>query len=441
MKTNKIWRVTRLVLLFTLASAVAAAPSVAKYVSTGGTSQPLTVVWSDPQTKQGIDKTNADPSPNSLNYTVTDGINDGWYAIIAWGAIGAWGTGISGTTNNPGGWGTGGCVRCIVWLNGGAYTIVAGSAGREGASNPSMYYGGGAGYPGTYIGGGGGGLSGVFKGSVSKANAIAVAGGGGGGAGNNAGSANGGDYGGNGAGGLTGGIGTGLVSTLWPGTDNAVLKIAEGEAPGGSSRDNSAITADGAGDYERGAGGGRYNLHAGTSTRLGGDNVNVLNGGGHSIWPHFNDTIKPNPSYTQPGSTTDMTGGSAGAVNNGVGGGGGAGYQGGGAGGNSSGSTSGNGNVSMGGGGGGSSYIIPRVTSTNPDFPGVKASRSYQTGDSSAAGGFSGLQPKVVAFLNGLAVPRNAAHTSGYHGVVVMAYLGPSDEIFNTGSTSFLFNW
>lgn len=435
-KKKFVKRVLRLLMVSTLLAALLLPQGSAKYLYSDPTpTKVVTVTWlgmnSLPQAS--TDKAhNANAIPDSTTYLVTDGVNDGWYAIIAWGAIGGWGGGGS----NPGGWGNGGCVRCIVWLDGGTYTIVAGSAGEAYNASPATNksYGGGTGYTSTYIGGGGGGLSGVFKNGVSKASAIAVAGGGGGGAGGNAGSSNKGDYGGNAAGGSTGGIGLGLVSTLWPGTDNATLKIAPGEAPGGSSREDTNTGLDaGSGAYERGAGGGRYNDHSGTSGRPGGDNVNVLNGGGHSIWPHFNDPTKPTPCYTQPGSTTNMTGGNAGAQNNGVGGGGGgAGYQGGGAGGNSSNST-GNGTVSMGGGGGGSSYIIPSVTPSNPDYATAKASRSYQTGNTNAAGGFSSLNPTILTFLNGLAVPRPVAHSSGFGGVVVMAYLGPSDEIFNAG--------
>jgi len=432
-------RLPRLLMAGTLLMALLLPQGSAKYIYTDATpTKIVTVTWlgmnSLAQYSASWHGHNAGAVPNSITYTVTDGVNDGWYAIIAWGGCGGWGAPGS---NPAGGWGAGGCVKCIVWLDGGTYTILAGSAGDAGISS-SASYGGGPGYSNVYLGGSGGGLSGVFKNGVSKANAIAVAGAGGGGASTSPGARQG-AYGGSAAG-SDGGCAAGIVSTVIPAVYTAgVRDTAAGETPGGSARTGvSPYTPDGA--YERGAGGGLYHDHSGTLTRYQGNTPNVLNGGGHACWGQVGGEAASQSGYAGPGG--DLQGGSGGVNNVGAGGGG-AGYQGGGAGGSSTSAVNPTdyGLFTFGAGGGGSSYMKPSVTPTNPDYATAKASRSYQGTHYAAPNGttqthgFTGLNPTIFTLVNTLPVPRPAAHNSAsaYGGIVVMAYLGPSDEIFNTG--------
>ena len=221
--------------------------------------------------------------------------------VKIWGAAGGASGNYGGTYTMPGG--AGGYVSGIIPLiNLNSLTIVVGGAGAWSSTNSSNLYSGG-----------GGGYSGIFNGTVTQANALAIAGGGGGAA---AGSSTGHGPGG-GGGGSTGGAGV---------NDNRV-----GTQTGGQGGTQSAGGAAGTTAYGTG-----YNI-AGSALQGGyGAGANTGGGGGQSgavLW-----------------GTAAYGGGSQGAfssVGNWPGGSGGGGYYGGGGGAQGYG----------GGGGGGSSYI------------------------------------------------------------------------------------
>ncbi|HLD35976.1 MAG TPA: DUF2341 domain-containing protein [Planctomycetota bacterium] len=125
--------------------------------------------------------------------TVTGGGN---VEVYAWGGggaggnVGAWGYGSAG--------GAGGAARGTLSVVSGTYNVVVGGGGMI-----NSYVGAaGGGGPGSnnnvdnQYGGGGGGYSGIFKSSVSQANACIIAGGGGGGGSSRAGTGNAGGGGG-----------------------------------------------------------------------------------------------------------------------------------------------------------------------------------------------------------------------------------------------------
>jgi hypothetical protein len=132
-------------------------------------------------------------SPGSETFTYTGGAQTftvpqgcGTVRVKVWGAGGAGGyNGGAGVRSG----GPGGFTTADVQVTGGeALTIVVGQAGQRNTSTsvgtdaPAAYGGGGAPESGGFFCavGGGGGYSGIFRGSVSTANALVIAGGGGG---------------------------------------------------------------------------------------------------------------------------------------------------------------------------------------------------------------------------------------------------------------------
>ena len=147
----------------------------AKYIARGEPKE-LTVVWSTPITVTGAYNSTA---ARSQVLTVTEGVNEGWYGFIIWGGSGGGGQASGGNFGNAG------VVKGVVYLDAGTgtqnYTLAAGGCGSNAtAYSNGSYLGGGMAYSdsGSITGGGGGGLSGIFKGSVAQGSAIAVAGGG-----------------------------------------------------------------------------------------------------------------------------------------------------------------------------------------------------------------------------------------------------------------------
>ncbi len=201
---------------------------------------------------------------------------------------------VSGTTyNSTNIGGSGGNVNGTVkFEKGSSYKLVVGTAGTyvSATTNNGGVGAGGTSYAssGTWVGGSGGGFSGIFKDSISQANALLVAGGGGGtaqwntgfggdgGNGNNQGIGNsGGTDGNDGAagGGLfsLGGLG-GKTDSVIGGTPN----IYDGES-GTALQGGSSATGDSR--YPGGGGGGGY---YGGGAGTGGDNYGGGGGGGSS---------------------------------------------------------------------------------------------------------------------------------------------------------------
>lgn len=179
-------------------------------------------------------------------WTVPTGITSG--KAIIWGAGG--GSSTNGTLGGGGGYATG-------YLNlqpGTTYYIVVGTEGRSTVQNDIASLPGGPGQagPGSSGGGTGGGFSGIFRNSVSQANAIIIAGGGGG------------------AGpGLIGGGGGGTI-----GQDGSFTASQWYTSPGGKGGTQAAGGAGGSSDYINGGAG---------SALKGGDAVNgspLVGGGG-----------------------------------------------------------------------------------------------------------------------------------------------------------------
>jgi fibronectin-binding autotransporter adhesin len=97
--------------------------------------------------------------------------------------VSIWGAGGGGSAASDGAGGSGAYVTGTLTVTPGqTITVVVGGGGSVTAT-ASAYGGGGAGnnIAGTQTGGGGGGYSGIFNGTISQANALALAGGGGGG--------------------------------------------------------------------------------------------------------------------------------------------------------------------------------------------------------------------------------------------------------------------
>lgn len=120
-----------------------------------------------------------------------------------------WGPGGgSGNYNNSGGGGAGGYSEGFLSVTPGeTLTLAVGSGGKaplNSTSNGGLggWPGGGFGTRGDASGAGGGGLTGIFAGSLAQANSLIIAGGGGGSTGYN-------NFGAGGGGGITGGSGSG----------------------------------------------------------------------------------------------------------------------------------------------------------------------------------------------------------------------------------------
>lgn len=175
--------------------------------------------------------------------------------------------------------GTGGTVSGIVtFLSGQEYKVVRASGGNnETAGTP----GGGSGNKG----GGGGGYTGIFKTSVSQANAILIAGGGGGGANDpEVGGTGGGTTGGNGQAGnkggtqSAGGLGDNHAGTR-PGSSGSALQGGSGAAGGGGGYyggGGGGGNSSPGDDWAGGGGSGYINTGIVTSGTFTSNNVNNL---------------------------------------------------------------------------------------------------------------------------------------------------------------------
>jgi trimeric autotransporter adhesin len=184
----------------------------------------------------------------------------------------AWGAGGGGAVEGRGGGGGFSNSAAIPVTPGESLTIVVGQGGRARATAPA-FGGGGFRNPGgpvgctaTFVdpplGGGGGGYSGVFRGPVTRANALLVAGGGGGGGGGtNIGALDGGI--GGAGGGATGGVsnlaagraGSGTQTSGGGGGVGATTGIS-GSALQGGNGDCAGQGGSGGGGYFGGGGSG-----------------------------------------------------------------------------------------------------------------------------------------------------------------------------------------
>lgn len=438
--------VKKLLCLVFCAALLLAAPASAKYTevinaSGGGTT---TLVWTGPAsietTAQPVNDNqtlaNSDAIAAAQKIEIVAGENDGWYAFIIWGACGGTGS-YRGVVEN---YGQGGCVKGVAYFDPGTYHLVAGVPGAHHQGTTvqpvgSWYsgIGGGAGYfiSDPHRGGGGGGLSGIFKGSIAYGNAIAVAGGGGGGSASNGGATNnnaGGWGGGNNL--LAGFYGIGNVGAVAHGPDyydyvSGAVSVGADDRRGGSSR-NLSGTGRPAPNWERAAGGGVEHMgtsNSNTTDRSDGDGFNPrFSGGGYC------DRDNGVKRYAESGS--GWQGGTAGGVNAAGGGGGGGGYPGGGAGGDNN-----IGADNPGGGGGGASFIIASnggkdslTYRSNAGSPGFGTGAA--TNDSSKV-----LDLKIAGYLND--VFTDTMPSGRFAGKVVLIYLGPNDPT----TTTFDFNW
>jgi len=191
-------------------------------------------------------------------FTVPDGIEQ--IKIKVWGAGGA---GRTGSYDNGSG-GSGGYAEAYLIVEPGAQlVVVVGSGGAFGADDGGVggWPDGGYGTKGDASGGGGGGLTGVFLGTVSRENALIIAGSGGGGGYQSGGA--GGGYEGNPGGGQGGRPGTQTTGgTGTAGGDGAALQggNGSGERLGGRSDGSGGgagyFGGEGGFDDARGGGGG-----------------------------------------------------------------------------------------------------------------------------------------------------------------------------------------
>lgn len=195
------------------------------------------------------------------------------------GEVRIWGAAGGGLNGGQGGFTSGTYTftpgSYIVWVGGGGKVNTNSSAGAEGGF-------GGGGFCGTTNNSGaysssGGGLSGIFAGSVSQANAIAIAGGGGGAGsfniGNNgaAGGAGGGASGTGGGAAGNGGGGGGGTQSAGGGAGSAISSYSVGSTAGSAlagGNGRNVITgtytgAGGGGGYFGGGGGGGNNYTGG----------------------------------------------------------------------------------------------------------------------------------------------------------------------------------
>ena len=222
-----------------------------------------------------VTSTNAPFAPASTttqSFTIPSGHNR--MEVYAWGAGGGTGLWLSSF-----GGGAGGFVRAkLEVVPGDVYKIIVGLSGSSVTGSADWYGGsggfggGGTGTRGDASGGGGGGYSGIFRNSVSHANAVVIAGGGGGGTGYSPGGGGGGITGGEGGqngtttnGGLggsqtEGGDGSNGITTL-PAKGQAL----QGGTPGSPGDQFILSTNDGGG-----GGGGYYGGGAGGDDADGG---------------------------------------------------------------------------------------------------------------------------------------------------------------------------
>lgn len=190
--------------------------------------------------------------------------------IKAWGAGGRGGNSINAPTAGGGG---GFAQRTVSALAPNASLLVVVGQGASGVA--ATYGGGGAGLTGSsYSGGAGGGLSGVFLGSKSQANALAISGGGGGGFNAYAGA-------GGGSSGATGGPVYSIYNlTMYPAGGGT--PSAGGVGGGGSGVYGAAGTplqGGAATNYEGSGGGGGYWGGGGAVDQAGGGGSGYAPGG------------------------------------------------------------------------------------------------------------------------------------------------------------------